>query len=308
MNYECDLHGHTDRSDGCDTPIEYILHAKEQGLKIVAITDHDIRPPENVTIGCENYKIEEFAKAQGINLIRGIEISCQTYIEDVHLVCFGCDWNSDYFTKLERETVRSKTESYRKLIRLLKEKGVEAEWDEILEYEGVPEEKIQKKMIFEYLSSIGFAERWKEAKKKIKNDPALNIFREKPEVATVIREVHKCGGIVILAHPYLIDEPVSWGGKKISRDEFIEILIQDGIDGIEASYTYDKTSYSGLMSKQEIEKEVRIKYSNRLAVISGGSDYHGDGKKGVNNPRELGECGISMDEFVSQTLLRKLIE
>ena len=28
-NYECDLHGHTNRSDGNDTPQEFILHGKE---------------------------------------------------------------------------------------------------------------------------------------------------------------------------------------------------------------------------------------------------------------------------------------
>ena len=26
-NYECDLHGHTNRSDGNDSPVEYIRHA-----------------------------------------------------------------------------------------------------------------------------------------------------------------------------------------------------------------------------------------------------------------------------------------
>ena len=41
-NYECDLHGHTNRSDGNDSPVEYIRHAVHRGVKILAITDHDL--------------------------------------------------------------------------------------------------------------------------------------------------------------------------------------------------------------------------------------------------------------------------
>lgn len=78
--------------------------------------------------------------------------------------------------------------------------------------------------------------------------------REKPDAVSVIKEIHKLGGIIILAHPYLISEPVSYKGKEMSRQEFIEVLIEAGLDGIEASYTYDKTSYGGTMTKDEIKK------------------------------------------------------
>ena len=38
-NYECDLHGHTNRSDGNDSPVEYIRHAVHRGVKILARAD-----------------------------------------------------------------------------------------------------------------------------------------------------------------------------------------------------------------------------------------------------------------------------
>ena len=66
-----------------------------------------------------------------------------------------------------------------------------------------------------------------------------------------IRAVHRTGGLVILAHPYLIEEPVSYGGRELSRAEFIDLLINAGLDGIEARYTYDKTSYGGTLTKEE---------------------------------------------------------
>ena len=96
-NYECDLHGHTNRSDGNDSPVEYIRHAVHRGVKILAITDHDIVPPEMIELGGgKRQEITAYAKGIGVELLRGIEISCETYIDDVHLVCLGCDWNATH--------------------------------------------------------------------------------------------------------------------------------------------------------------------------------------------------------------------
>ena len=106
-NYECDLHGHTNRSDGNDSPVEYIRHAVHRGVKILAITDHDIVPPEMIELGGgKRQEITAYAKGIGVELLRGIEISCETYIDDVHLVCLGCDWNAPYFKELDEKKAK----------------------------------------------------------------------------------------------------------------------------------------------------------------------------------------------------------
>lgn len=163
-------------------------------------------------------------------------------------------------------------------------------------------------MIFNLMAKKGYAANWSEAKLLVKNDKRLSVHRKKPDAVKVIHEIHRQGGIVILAHPYLINEPVNDNGRRLSRQEFIDILIYEGLDGIEGRYTYDKTSYNGNKSKEEIHKEVMERYQGRVSVISGGSDYHGDGKKGVNNPREIGECGITEEEFYSNPVLSRLVE
>ena len=93
---------------------------------------------------------------------------------------------------------------------------------------------------------------------------------------------------MILAHPYLIAEPVNWQGKPITRKAYIDELIDAGLDGIEVRYTYDKTSYRGCQSKDEIAEEVRLLYGDRVAILSGGSDrwlIHGHwGKRGLHFP------------------------
>lgn len=308
-NYECDLHGHTNRSDGNDTPAEFILHAVERGVRIAAITDHDVIPPDTVTIDGKEEEILSYAKRNGLQLLKGIEISCETWIDDTHLVCFGCDWMDSFFSDLDAFTIKSKTKSYKKLAEELTKKGMPVSWEEVLDNNGHPvlEEQVQKKMLFELMARKGYMESWREAKLYVKNAKDMVIKREKPDAVSVIREVHRMGGIVILAHPYLISEPVSYQGREISREEFIEILIEVGLDGIESCYTYDKTSYNGDKTAAEIKKEVEEKYESRGLIISGGSDYHNDGKKGVKNPREIGDCGITVEDFMKYDQLVQLL-
>lgn len=95
-----------------------------------------------------------------------------------------------------------------------------------------------------------------------------------------------------MAHPYLVEEPVWYNGDKVTREAYIGKLIECGLDGIEVRYTYDKTSYRGRMTKDEIADDVIRLYGNRVAILSGGSDYHGESREQVGNPRKLGEEGV----------------
>jgi len=308
-SFTCDLHGHTNRSDGTDTPAEFLRHAAKRSMKIVGITDHDKILPERIDVdGCPVNAVE-YAESLGIKLLRGIEISAETYADDVHLVCYGCDWDSEYFKELDRMVVKSKINSYKKLLEKLSERGMKLSWDEVLEHQGNPiaETEVQKKMIFNLMAEKGYTKDWSEAKLLVKHDPELAIPREKPDAVEVIHEIHRQGGIVIMAHPYLVSETVPWNGERISREKFIEHLIFEGLDGIEARYTYDKTSYSGLMTKEEIYQEIIQQYQQRGLIISGGSDYHGNNGKEGKQIREIGECGLTESEFYRNPVLCSLL-
>ena len=85
-------------------------------------------------------------------------------------------------------------------------------------------------------------------------------------------------------------------------------LIDAGIDGLEVQYSYDKTSYTGNLKKAEIREKIMSKFGHLPLVFSGGSDYHADEIKGVKNARELGENGMSEEEFLKFEKLTRLIE
>ncbi|HHT79166.1 MAG TPA: PHP domain-containing protein [Actinobacteria bacterium] len=308
VRYECDLHCHTDRSDGNDTPLEFILKAKEANMKAVAITDHDITPP--LFIEDENGKkifSVIFAKENNVDLVLGYEFSCDTNVDDVHILGYKCDWENRAIINESLRAKKSKSDAYRKLCIILSENGYEIDFDlDILQYRDEnnqartrkPEE-VEKKLIFETMAKKGFAPTWQDAKIMVRDNPVFNIKREKINPADAIKIIKDAGGIAVLAHPYLIDESVaSKESGKMTRYDYICRLIDAGLDGIESTYTYDKTSYKGSMSPGEIKKEVEEIFGGKVRFFTGGSDYHNDGKKGVKNPRMMGEAGISYKEFV----------
>lgn len=309
-NYSCDLHTHTTRSDGADTPQEVIERAAQHGVKILALTDHDIVPEDRFTDEAGNERsLKEFAASLGVTLILGTEISCDTEVEDVHIICLGCNWKDAWFQSLEDDVAKSRVVGYKKLIERLNEDGMEISWEEVLHNSGQPieERHVLKKMIFELMAAKGYAKGWGEAKKLVKNTKRYQIKRKKPDPKKVIAEVHRTGGIAILAHPFLIGERVEKDGMLMELRDYIDGLAEAGLDGIEACYTYDKTSYDGTLTKDEIEKYIRENYGARVKIMSGGSDYHGDQKKGVWNPREIGECGVTEEYFWGNEWLRTLV-
>jgi predicted metal-dependent phosphoesterase TrpH len=277
------MHTHTVRSDGNDTPQELLDNATKAGLKVVAITDHDTPPPLDIF---------EYADSLGIKYIPGYEFSCDTNVDDVHICGYGLDWEHPALAEEVIAARESKSNAYHELCELLTSKGIIVDWVHDILNERTPDE-VERKHIFEAIAANGYTSTWSEAKIMVRDDPELNIKRRKIDSVAAVKLIHECGGIAILAHPYLIDETVAGG---ISRAEYIEMLVAAGLDGIEASYTYGKTSYKGELGPEEIEREIRELYADRL-IISGGSDYHAGHKKGNAKVRNLGERGISMEEF-----------
>ena len=304
-NDPCDMHTHTTNSDGNESYRDLISRAAGLGLKAVAIVDHDVLPLKTIFSPEDekNVPAEQYAATKGICLFRGVEFSCETQVEDVHIVALGCDWDDPAIVQQISDIEWGKERSYTETVCRLNEKGFSMSMEEILEFAGVTIKEIQKKHIFNFMAAKGYAEDWSKAKLLVRDTPYFSVKREKPDSIKILNMVHEAGGICILAHPYLIDENIVFRGQQISRGEFLERLIGAGLDGIEVRYTYHKTTCKDKRPEQEIWEDVRRIAAGRV-FVSGGSDYHGDWKKNVQSPRELGECGLTMEEFLSVDFFR----
>lgn len=304
--YLIDLHCHTTRSDGNDTPAELLRGAAERGMFVVAVTDHDVLPPETVEVGGRRISVSDYAEKLGVGVLRGIEVSSDTRVDDAHIVGFGCDWQSEAIRWLPETAVTSKIDGYQRLVDRLRKNGFDLHWEELTDGGRLGDGTVQKKHVFELLARKGYAENWQAAKIMVRDNPDYDVKREKPCPIETIRSLHEAGGVAILAHPYLIDETVPVDGKTVSRDAYIRRLIEAGLDGIETIYTYDKTSCKGTMSPEEIRDEVIERYGDAVSILSGGSDYHADHKKGIENARRIGDAGVEIDYFANHPLLLTL--
>jgi 3',5'-nucleoside bisphosphate phosphatase len=78
-----DLHCHSTASDGALTPAAVVVRAAAQGVRVLALTDHD-------TVD----GIDEAARAatsHGVHLIPAAELSCQWQGRELHVVGLGID-------------------------------------------------------------------------------------------------------------------------------------------------------------------------------------------------------------------------
>jgi predicted metal-dependent phosphoesterase TrpH len=305
--FPCDLHAHTVRSDGNDTPQELIDNAAAQGLYALGITDHDTPPPLVLELADgRRVSAVDYAAGRGIRLLLGYEYSCDTWVDDVHICGYGLDWgHPDVLGEVEAAE-RSKSRAYEELCERLTEAGMPTDWEkDILHYTrpgGQAAQRdpsdVQRKHIFEAMAAKGYAPTWSDAKLLVRDDPKLNVQRRKIDPKEAIALIHRAGGAAVLAHPHLIDAVVEVPRQPTrTREEYIEELIAAGLDGIEIRYTYDKTTYKGTQTPEEIEAEVRSRYAGRLRILSGGSDYHAEHKKGAKVVRGLGERGLTVPEF-----------
>ena len=306
--FRCDMHTHTIRSDGNDSPRELIDNAAALGLHAIGLTDHDIDPPRTIAddAGREVHPAA-YALRRGIVLIPGYEFSCDTYVDDCHICGYALDWDHPDLQAEVQAAKRSKSQAYEELCQVLTARGMPVDWEaDVLTVRDAqgnvkgrrdPDE-VQRKHVFEAMAARGHCKTWSEAKILVRDDPELNVPRRKIDPLAAIELIHRCGGIAVLAHPHLIDEEVRPNrGAAITRAAYIERLLAAGLDGIEARYTYDKTSYKGTQTPEQIEAEVRTAYAGRVNFVSGGSDYHADHKKGTQPARRLGERGLSVEEF-----------
>ena len=82
---QIDLHCHSTISDGTFSPQELVAHANKQGVKVMALTDHD---------AVEGLQLARTtAESLGMAFINGIEISATWKKRTLHIVGLKIQFN-----------------------------------------------------------------------------------------------------------------------------------------------------------------------------------------------------------------------
>lgn len=251
-----DLHTHTTASDGTDTPRELIDLAINNGLKAIAITDHDTTEG---LIDALNY-----SKNLPIEVISGVEFSTTmpSYGFDIHILGYYFNPQDETFNTLLDGIRQSRTQRNFKILDQLGAIGFHLTMEEVAK--AASDGVITRAHIGKALVKKGYIKKEQIAYDKyIGNNCVAYVPRERLTPEMAIKMILNAGGVPVLAHPTL------YKLKLKDLDKLVSILATYGLKGIEAVYS--------LHAPHE-EKYLRQLAENYQLLITGGSDYHGTNK------------------------------
>lgn len=254
-----DLHTHTTASDGSYTPTELVKYAKQKGLSAIAITDHD------TVAGVEEASME--GEELGIRVIPGAELSTRVDDCDVHMTSLFINCKNKQLIKRLDDMAASRQERNYKMVDKLHEAGFQIDRRDL---DALGEGKILARgHIAQILIARGYATELKEALRKYlsKGTPGY-VQKEVLSPEECIQLVHDAGGLIFVAHLHQIDPQDPEHCKDVARR-----LIRMGADGLETQYCEFDDEWR--QATEQIAQECGC-------LRSGGSDFHGAMKKGLD--------------------------
>lgn len=267
---KADLHTHSTASDGQYTPAELVRLAKSAGLEVLALTDHDTTDglEEAVRTGAE----------LGLRVIRGIELSAREY-PTFHILGYDIDPEAEALAALCREMKAGRDERGPRIVRFLKEQGVDISLSEVEELAGGT--ILGRPHFAQVLTRRGYVSNVREAFDRYLDTAEFHrrVERPKPPMQVCIEAIKAAGGKASLAHPYQI------GVDDQTLEELVRRSIGFGLDAIECYYP------KFTPAQQDFYLRLAEKY--RLHV-TGGSDFHGEK---VKPDTRLSLLPLSLDLF-----------
>lgn len=272
-----EFHSHTKHSDGFLTPTKLVERAHTNGVKVLALTDHDTMSgvPEAV----------EAAQRFGIKIIPGVEISTifsprnPDLEEPVHILAYYSSCGPTKYEELDKFLANIREGRYlraKDMILKLNKLKLPLKWENVAKIagKGVAPGRLH---VARALVEAGHVVDLKQAFTKYLYDggPAYSTGSE-PPVEDAIQVIRETGGLSVLAHPWALKDPVP----------IIRKLKDSGLHGIEI-----------------FRSDGRLAIYNELAdtyglLKLGGSDFHGRGGRGESEPGSVNLPVVVLHDFL----------
>ena len=243
-----DFHCHSTASDGVRAPADVVDLAYGQGVRVLALTDHD--------------STEGIAEAQraaerypDFTLIPGVEMGTDIPGAEVHVLGHFLDpANVELQTSL-KQLRDSRVGRGKGIVDKLREMGMDVTWEQVKRIAG--DASVGRPHVAQALFEKGYVSTVKEAFDKYiaRNGPAY-VEREKMTPAEAVQAIVHLGGVPCLAHPADLQD----------LDGILTGLKAAGLVAMEVFYKdYDEDTVARLEAT-----------AGRFGLIPlGGSDYHG---------------------------------
>lgn len=244
-----DMHCHTNRSDGSDSP-EYVIRlARQLGLSALAITDHDTYAAD-----CD---AEGLGKKLGIRVINGVECSTFDHVRGhkVHILCYNIK-HRDAVDELLATITRNRTEA---TLRMLEKVSRLYPITEEMVMESVSDSGfIGKQHISLALMKAGYSsEMYGDLYRTLFNrrTGSCHVPVRQVDSLEAMKYLRESGGVIVMAHPSVYNSITTMSD-----------LIHAGIHGIEIHHP---------RNTQEHKAIIRQAAADNGLLLTGGTDFHG---------------------------------
>ncbi len=263
-----DLHTHSNCSDGSESPEAVVELAAAAGCSALALTDHD------TLSGLEAAKRR--ADALGIEFVPGCEVSCATANGTEHVLCYFVGPGSGPLVLLLERLRAEREHRNLEMVERLRGLGLPLTLEEVLAEAGGT--GIGRPHFAAVLVRNGAASSIQEAFDRYlaKGRPGY-IPKATVDISEVIERSRSCGALAVLAHP------LSLGLEPSALEHELVRLRKLGLAGIECYYgAYEPPTRARL---------VQLARRHDL-VATGGSDFHGAYKPGLEVCRGTGDLEV----------------
>ena len=273
-----ELQGHSTQSDGELSPAETVSAAKDAGVELFALTDHD---------SVDGLTEAASASAEvGLKFVAGVEISViDPVAADLHMCGYGFDASDVALLEQLQHSREDRERRAARMIEALHEDGWSVD-HELLNARALAGKTIGRPHLAEAVTAD--PQNVERLRREGLSNPTEFLvayliegkpaFRERqaPSAAAAIALIHDAGGVAVWAHPFW---DVDADAEVIAT---LERFVGLGLDGVEAFY----------VTHTRAQTDVLVRRATELSLLTtGSSDFHGPGHRQFNRFRQFSTFG-----------------
>jgi predicted metal-dependent phosphoesterase TrpH len=264
-----DLHLHTNASDGLCSPENLVHRAAAAGISALSVTDHDTMAGVAAA--------RSAARALDLAFVPGIEITAVEAGRDVHVLGYFLDEDAAPLRHLLAAQRQHRVERAREIAARLDRAGAPIDVDALLGAAAARGGTVARPQVAAALVSAAHAASIADAFDRFLDEGCVAyVPHAGASAAEVVRTIVMCGGVASLAHP-----------GETRRDDLLPSLVEAGLGALEAVHSAH-------------DEATRARYLELAAAyglgVSGGSDYHGEGRR---RSEFLGRVGLGRVQFAA---------
>jgi len=244
-----DLHIHSDFSDGKYTPAQIVAAAGENGLGLIALTDHD-------TVNGVDEALEAARKLQDVRVITGVEFSTWMGDNELHILGYGIEHTHPALTALAESAMQNRRRRVARMLETLNAHNILLHSDDVKN--GFRSVCLGRLHVAHALRNRRYVSTIREAFERFlsyRTGIIALVSEDFLAASDAVRGIIEAGGLPVLAHPTIE-----------IFDRYLSPLLECGLRGVEV-YKSSRPSI------EEYYFETVAKDKN--LVLTGGSDWHG---------------------------------